>query len=190
MRQPGKASCVVAEHAHLMRVPPNSTPDDRSWSVRSSGAHAASTSPPRRRQSVFHRTLRRSINPHIAPTLEAHRTRAPAAAGAPGDGRLATSAARQPGPTPLPARSERAVSGVSSFAFQASLPPEQTWQAFAERKMTSPAHRRIFEVKWIAGCIRPATNTSTTLNHQLSPNHVNRTCDAWKRWPRTPVLPV
>ncbi len=58
----------------------------------------------------------RSINPHVAPTLEAHQRKAAPNGG--GGGRLATSAARQPGPTPLGTRSDRAISGISSFAFQ------------------------------------------------------------------------
>jgi hypothetical protein len=72
--------------------------------------------------------LCRSINPHIAPTLDAfRRTLQPATSGrATGrscDGAaqpppLSTYAPRQPGATPLAGRGDRSVSGISSFAFQ------------------------------------------------------------------------
>lgn len=74
--------------------------------------------------------LCRSINPHITPTLDAFR-RAPQPAGSShatgrsADGGtqlppppLGTYAARQAGATPLGSRSDRSVSGISSFAFQ------------------------------------------------------------------------
>jgi hypothetical protein len=69
-----------------------------------------------------------SINPHIAPTLDAFRL-APQPAGGgratdrSADGgaqrpQLSTYAPRQMGSTPLGGRGEHSVSGISSFAFQ------------------------------------------------------------------------
>jgi hypothetical protein len=76
----------------------------------------------------------RSINPHIAPTLDAFRCFPQPASGARTTGQsadypgaqqqpLSTYAARQMGSTPLAGRSDRSVSGISSFAFQVTSHP-------------------------------------------------------------------